>query len=60
VRQDGHGSEAGLIVRTGAGSSVVCRSTVPGVVPRLSKTPGQVRGRGPRLGEHNGSGFDPA
>jgi molecular chaperone DnaK (HSP70) len=34
--------------------------TVPGVVPRLSKTPGQVRGRGPRLGEHNGSGFDPA
>ena len=34
--------------------------TVPGVVPRLSKTPGKVRGRGPRLGEHNGSGFDPA
>jgi formyl-CoA transferase len=33
--------------------------TVPGVVPRLSKTPGSVRGRGPRLGEHNGKGFDP-
>ena len=33
--------------------------TVPGVVPRLSKTPGQVRGRGPRLGEHNGTGFNP-
>jgi len=34
--------------------------TVPGIVPRLSRTPGRVRGRGPRLGEHNGSGFDPA
>ena len=33
--------------------------TVPGIVPKLSKTPGRVRGRGPRLGEHNGSGFDP-
>ena len=27
---------------------------VPGVVPKLSKTPGRVRGRGPTLGEHNG------
>jgi crotonobetainyl-CoA:carnitine CoA-transferase CaiB-like acyl-CoA transferase len=33
--------------------------TVPGVVPKLSRTPGRVRGRGPRLGEHNGSGFNP-
>jgi formyl-CoA transferase len=31
--------------------------TVPGVVPKLSRTPGAVRGRGPRLGEHNGQGF---
>ena len=27
---------------------------VPGVVPKLSKTPGRVPGRGPMLGEHNG------
>ncbi len=33
---------------------------VPGVVPKLSKTPGQVRGRGPKLGEHNGRGFSEA
>jgi formyl-CoA transferase len=26
---------------------------VPGVVPKLSKTPGRVPGRGPTLGEHN-------
>ena len=26
---------------------------VPGVVPKLSKTPGRVSGRGPTLGEHN-------
>lgn len=26
---------------------------VPGVVPKLSKTPGRVPGRGPKLGEHN-------
>ena len=34
-----------------------CELTVPGVVPKLSRTPGRVRGRGPRLGEHNGEGF---
>lgn len=28
---------------------------VPGVVPRLSKTPGRVNGIGPDLGEHNQS-----
>ena len=33
---------------------------VPGVVPKLSKTPGKVRGRGPKLGEHNGRGFGEA
>ena len=27
--------------------------SVPGVVPKLSKTPGRVPGRGPALGEHN-------
>jgi formyl-CoA transferase len=26
---------------------------VPGVVPRLSKTPGRIPGTGPDLGEHN-------
>ncbi len=31
---------------------------VPGVVPKLSRTPGRIRGRGPKLGEHNGQGFD--
>ena len=31
---------------------------VPGVVPKLSRTPGRIRGRGPKLGEHNGMGFD--
>lgn len=31
---------------------------VPGIVPKLSRTPGSVRGRGPRLGEHDGQGFD--
>jgi formyl-CoA transferase len=31
---------------------------VPGVVPKLSRTPGRIRGRGPTLGEHNGQGFD--
>ena len=31
--------------------------TVPGVVPKLSKTPGRVPGRGPALGEHNGINF---
>ncbi len=30
---------------------------VPGVVPKLSRTPGRIRGRGPTLGEHNGKGF---
>ena len=30
---------------------------VPGVVPKLSKTPGRVPGRGPALGEHNGINF---
>ena len=29
------------------------RLSVPGVVPKLSKTPGRVPGRGPALGEHN-------
>ncbi len=28
--------------------------SVPGVVPKLSRTPGRVPGRGPLLGEHNG------
>ena len=32
---------------------------VPGIVPRLSRTPGGIRGRGPKLGEHDGQGFDP-
>jgi formyl-CoA transferase len=37
---------------------------VPGVVPRLSKTPGQVAGAGPDLGEHTdcvlaGAGYTP-
>ncbi len=31
---------------------------VPGVVPKLSRTPGRIRGPGPKLGEHNGQGFD--
>lgn len=31
---------------------------VPGVVPKLSRTPGRIHGRGPKLGEHNGQGFD--
>ena len=30
---------------------------VPGVVPKLSRTPGRIHGRGPTLGEHNGRGF---
>ena len=30
---------------------------VPGVVPKLSRTPGGIGGRGPTLGEHNGRGF---
>ena len=30
---------------------------VPGVVPKLSRTPGSIGGRGPTLGEHNGRGF---
>jgi crotonobetainyl-CoA:carnitine CoA-transferase CaiB-like acyl-CoA transferase len=34
-------------------SATYGRYTVPAPVPRLSRTPGQVRSLGPRLGEHN-------
>ena len=31
----------------------MCVSVVPGVVPKLSETPGEIRSYGPALGEHN-------
>jgi formyl-CoA transferase len=39
-----------LETRTGSGDSL----KVPGIVPKLSATPGAIRHPAPRLGEHDG------
>jgi crotonobetainyl-CoA:carnitine CoA-transferase CaiB-like acyl-CoA transferase len=47
---DAHYQARGMIesVRTAEGASL----KVPGVVPKLSRTPGSIRSAGPRLGQH--------
>jgi formyl-CoA transferase len=52
IAADPHYRARGMIERITSADGLAL--DVPGVVPRLSRTPGRIRHRAPRLGEHTG------
>ena len=50
IYQDPHYKARGMFVKTKTKAG--CEYVQPGVVPKLSRTPGQIRMAAPRLGEH--------
>jgi formyl-CoA transferase len=55
IAADPHYRARGMIERIVSADGLAL--DVPGIVPKLSRTPGAIRHRAPTLGEHDGSGF---
>jgi formyl-CoA transferase len=55
IAADPHYRARGMIERIVSADGLAL--DVPGIVPRLSRTPGAIRHRAPTLGEHAGAGF---
>ena len=56
IAEDPHFQARGMLQDAATPEALALK--VPGVVPRLSATPGRLERPAPRLGEHDGQGFD--
>ena len=56
IAEDPHFQARGMLQDAATPDGLALK--VPGVVPRLSATPGRLERPAPRLGEHDGQGFD--